>query len=104
LTLSQDKRASITAQLARDQITWKPGADIEQFWKRYSESKEELTWKASSTYPEYDKLKQGDTFLVQLNQGACLMDFFHRRWRRANDARRWSDSMNAYGGCPYVFD
>ena len=42
--------------------------------------------------------------MVELAQGPCLMEFFHSRWRRANDVRRWDESHNEFGGCPYVFD
>jgi hypothetical protein len=96
----QDKNASDNTQAP----TWKPGSDIEQFWQQYTESKGGITWTGSSTYPEYEKVNEGDTFLVQLKQGPCLMEFFHSRWRRANDVRRWDDSIDSYGGCPYVFD
>jgi len=78
--------------------------DIESFWSRYADSKGGLTWKRSNTYPKYDNVKEFDTLLIELKQGTCLMEFFHSRWRRANDVRRWDDAFNEYGGCPYVFD
>lgn len=31
------------------------------------------------------------------------MEFFHNRWRRANDVRRWDPLFNEHGGCPDVF-
>lgn len=85
-------------------ITWQSGADVDAFWRAYADSKGGLTWGVSSSYPEYAKVKEGDTLLIQIKQGSCLMEFFHSRWRRANDVRRWHDSINNYGGCPYVFD
>ena len=85
-------------------VVWTQGMNVEKFWMSYAESKGGLTWSESTTYPDYEKLKEGDTFLVRLNQGPCLMEFFHRRWRRANDVKRWDDSMNKYGGCPFVFN
>jgi hypothetical protein len=81
-----------------------PGIDIEAFWISYSESKGGLTWGRTDTYPEYSQVKEGDTLLIEVKQGPCLMEFFHSRWRRANDVRRWNPSVNEYGGCPYVFD
>lgn len=93
------------AQAASPQsITWTQGSDIESFWLRYADSKGGLTWGRTSEYPDYDKVKDGDTLLVELKQGPCLMEFFHSRWRRANDVRRWDDSINSFGGCPHVFD
>lgn len=89
--------------LAED-VDWKSGTDIENFWAEYANSKGGLTFGETSNYPEYSKVKEGDTLLIKLAQGNCLMEFFHGRWRRANDVRRWDDSINAYGGCPYVFD
>ncbi|WP_395373870.1 hypothetical protein [Marinicella sp. W31] len=85
-------------------VVWTSGVDVETFWANYAASKGGLTWGKSKTYPEYEKVKEGDTFMVLLEQGPCLMEFFHNRWRRANDVRRWDESINVYGGCPYVFD
>lgn len=87
-----------------NEVVWQSGADVESFWLAYAESKGGLTWGKTSEYPEYEKVKEGDTMIVEVAQGPCLMEFFHERWRRANDVRRWDESMNEYGGCPYVFD
>ena len=100
LSLSQDEQLSSNTQAP----TWKPGADIELFWQQYTESKGGITWPQSATYPDYEKVSEGDTFLVHLTQGTCLMEFFHSQWRRANEVRRWDESINSYGGCPFVFD
>lgn len=78
--------------------------DVEKVWMNYAKSKGGITWGMSKEYPEYEKVKEGDTLLIQLEQGPCLMEFFHNRWRRANDVRRWGESVNAYGGCPHVFE
>ena len=86
------------------ELVWADGMDVETFWLNYAKSKGGLTWGKSTSYPEYEKVKEGDTILIQLNQGPCLMEFFHSRWRRANDVKRWDDSINEYGGCPYVFN
>ena len=83
---------------------WQSGVDTEVFWQQYIDAKGGLTWGRSSEYPEYEKVKEGDLFMVEVKQGPCLMEFFHNRWRRANDVRRWDDSVNQYGGCPNVFD
>ncbi len=83
---------------------WSEDTDIESFWQGYADSKGGLTWGMSTEYPEYDKVSEGDTLLILLPQGPCLMEFFHSRWRRANDVRRWHPSVNEFGGCPYVFD
>lgn len=81
-----------------------PDVDVEKVWMNYANLKGGITWGMSKEYPEYEKVKEGDTLLIQLDQGPCLMEFFHNRWRRANDVRRWDESVNAYGGCPYVFE
>jgi len=76
----------------------------EIFWERYAQRNGGLTWGRRSDYPEYAKVKEHDTLLIQLDSGNCLMEFFHRRWRRANDVRRWDPAFNEYGSCPHVFD
>ncbi len=77
---------------------------IEDFWLAYAERNGGLTWGKGTQYPAYEQVEEFDTFLVQVKQGNCLMEFFHSRWRRANDVRRWDDKHNEYGGCPYVFE
>jgi len=77
---------------------------IEAFWERYARSGEGFHWGRGTTYPAYAKLKEHDTLVIEVAQGPCLMEFFHQRWRRANDVRRWDDRMNTYGGCAHVLD
>jgi hypothetical protein len=76
----------------------------EQFWQNFTTSKGGLTWPKSRNYPVYNEVNEHDTFLVELDSGVCLMEFFHGRWRRANDVQRWDDKFNAYGGCEKVFE
>ncbi len=86
---------------------WDSGAgewvSPEQFWLNYAESKGGLTWGRGRDYPRYEDVSEGDLFMVELDSGPCLMEFFHSRWRRANDVRRWDPLFNEYGGCPDVF-
>lgn len=78
--------------------------DLEAFWLLYAERRGGLTWGRTDKYPEYDDVNEFDTLLIQLESGPCLMEFYHSRWRRANDVRRWDSAFNEYGGCPHVFD
>lgn len=87
-----------------EEVVWNEDVGVDKFWSDYATSKGGLTWGESTSYPEYEKVKEGDTLLIQLKQGPCLMEFFHSRWRRANDVKRWDDSINKYGGCPYIFE
>ncbi|MCL1059625.1 hypothetical protein L2729_16765 [Shewanella gelidimarina] len=77
---------------------------VEVFWKNWVNTRGGLTWKSSEQYPTYEQVKEQDTFLVELNGGTCMMEFWHGRWRRANDVRRWDDAFNDYSACPRVFD
>lgn len=77
---------------------------IDDFWKNWTDSRGGMTWGRSEMYPPYDQVKEQDTFLVEINGGTCLMEFWHSRWRRANDVRRWDDGFNDYSACPHVFD
>lgn len=79
-------------------------SDIEPFWISFAKSNEAKFWGQTETYPNYDDVKEFDTVLIQIKEGVCLMQFFHSRWRRANDVQRWHDIFNEYAGCPYVFD
>lgn len=76
----------------------------ESFWLRYAERRGGLTWGRRTEYPPYADVSELDTLIIELDSGPCLMEFFHTRWRRANDVRRWDDRFNEFGGCPYVFD
>tara|TARA_B100001063_G_scaffold218143_1_gene221279 strand:+ start:986 stop:1114 length:129 start_codon:yes stop_codon:yes gene_type:complete len=42
--------------------------------------------------------------MVEVDSGICLMEFYHDRWRRANDVRRWDDKFNQYSACKDVFN
>lgn len=76
----------------------------EQFWTEYAEQRGGITWGTSESYPPYEQVKEFDTFMVKLGTKVCLMEFFHSRWRRANDVRRWDERFNQYSACPNVFD
>lgn len=76
----------------------------EDFWMRYAERRGGLTWGRRADYPAYEDVSELDTLIIETDKGPCLMEFFHTRWRRANDVRRWDDEFNKYGGCPHVFD
>ena len=77
---------------------------IESFWDHYGARRGGITWGSRTEYPPYSKVKELDTMIINLPTGACMMEFFHGRWRRANNVRRWSKEFDEYGGCPYVFD
>lgn len=77
---------------------------MEGFWQAYADRKGGYTWGASREYPPYEQVNEFDTLLIQLDSGNCLMEFFHSRWRRANDVRRWDERFNEYGACARVFD
>lgn len=75
----------------------------EAFWSSYVSQRGGLTWGEGTEYPPYREVNEHDTFMIRLPTGPCLMEFFHTRWRRANDVRRWDPKFNEYGGCPDVF-
>ncbi len=75
-----------------------------EFWHNYAESTGGLTWGVSKQYPNYFDVKEFDTLIIEVKQGPCLMEFFHNRWRRANDVRRWNPEFNEVLGCPHVFE
>jgi len=77
---------------------------LDTFWKNYADNNSNRHWGTGRHYPDYAKVLEFDTFLVQVPSGVCLMEFFHTRWRRANDVRRWDDQFNDYSGCAKVFE
>jgi hypothetical protein len=77
---------------------------IELFWKNFIETNKATSWGWTDEYPNYNDVNEFDTLVITLKEGPCLMQFYHSRWRRANDVQRWDDAFNEYGGCPYVFD
>ncbi len=78
---------------------------IPEFWAYYVATESRgIAWGSGVEYPPYNDVNELDTFQVQLESGPCLMEFFHSRWRRAQDVRRWDPAFNDYGGCPHVFD
>ena len=80
---------------------WLPPED---FWLEYARGSSGKFWGRSGDYPPYEEVSEHDTLLIELEQGSCLMYFFHSRWRRAQDVRRWDPGFNELAGCPHVFD
>jgi hypothetical protein len=80
---------------------WLPVVD---FWLEYAPTAQGKFWGRSAQYPKYEDVNEHDTLLIQVQQGPCLMYFFHNRWRRAQDVRRWDPDFNDLLGCPNVFD
>jgi hypothetical protein len=76
----------------------------EAFWLHYAAANEGAFWGKTPDYPPYEKVAEHDTLLLDTGRGLCLMEFFHSRWRRANDVRRWDPGFTELGGCPYVFE
>lgn len=76
----------------------------EDFWHSFAGRERGRIWPSGTEFPSYADVNEHDTFLYQAESGPCLMYFFHRRWRRANDVWRWGNEFNEYGGCPKVFD
>jgi hypothetical protein len=97
--LRQNGKGVAEARDAASQ-TW---VGVEVFRNRFALAQRGLTWGRSPVYPPYHQVKERDLFLVVVEQGRCLMAFFHGRWRRANDVRRRDDAMNDVSGCAYVF-
>lgn len=99
---------SVKQQASGESVIWNAETEswtsFEQFWQQFTAVNDAKHWGKSTQYPEYSKVQEFDTFLVELPQGICLMQFFHSRWRRANDVQRWADEFNGFAGCPYVFD
>lgn len=77
--------------------------DPVSFWLAYAGRRGGLTWGRGQDYPTYADVSEFDTFMIEVDSGPCLMQFFHTRWRRAQDVRRWDERFNTYGGCPDVF-
>ncbi|MEM1155786.1 MAG: hypothetical protein AAGI44_16740 [Pseudomonadota bacterium] len=109
--------ASIHAQDARDgeiqsgesgTLVWSEEAaswvSPQVFWLSFAKQNGGKFWGQSFEYPAYNKVSEHDTLLIENASGVCLMYFFHERWRRAQDVRRWDPQFNELSGCPYVFD
>ncbi len=76
----------------------------EVFWLDYAQQNDGKYWGRSREYPTYSEVSEHDTLLIETDTGICLMYFFHERWRRAQDVRRWDPKFNEIEGCPSVFD
>lgn len=77
---------------------------VEDFWRQHAEQGKGKFWGQSRSYPNYDDVNEHDTLLIESEHGLCLMEFFHNRWRRANDVWRWNQQLTDYSSCPRVFD
>ena len=80
---------------------WLP---LEEFWLEFADENEGEFWGRTGDYPPYGDVSERDALLIELEQGSCLMYFWHSRWRRAQDVWRWDEQQNTLLGCPHVFD
>lgn len=86
---------------SQTQERWVP---LQAFWWEYAKANERgRHWGEGAEYPAYEEVMEHDTFLEINDEGPCLMYFFHERWRRAQDVRRWDPKQNESLGCPHVF-
>ena len=76
----------------------------EAFWLDYGATGGGKFWGRASEYPPYSEASEHDTLLIEVQGGPCLMYFFHDRWRRAQDVKRWDPAFNEVLGCSHVFD
>lgn len=76
----------------------------QKFWESYAARGPGHYWGRLTELPNYQRSREFDTFIFETPQGSCLMEFFHQRWRRANDVRRWDERYNQYSGCGQVFN
>lgn len=76
----------------------------EDWWLAFAKSSDGKFWGKRPDYPRYDEVSEHDTLMISGEHGSCLMYFFHQRWRRAQDVRRWDPAFNEILGCPTVFD
>jgi hypothetical protein len=74
-----------------------------EFWLDYAAGNQGKFWGRDTDYPAYDQVSEHDTLLIEVEGGPCLMYFFHNRWRRAQDVRRWDPGFNQLPGCATVF-
>ena len=75
----------------------------EVFWEDYVATADGKYWGRGAEYPPYKEVNEHDTLIIEVDGGPCLMYFFHKRWRRAQDVRRWDPQFNDMAGCPNVF-
>lgn len=80
--------------------TWRSPED---FWTAFAGRERGRNWGSGSSFPRYEDVNEHDAFVIETADGACLMVFFHRRWRRANDVWRWDPVFNEHSGCATVF-
>ena len=111
IAVAADEAGTRDGQLREHAGSWQAW-DLQQgqwlgvvdFWRAYADRRGGITWGENTNYPPYEQVNELDTFLVQLPAGPCLMEFWHARWRIANDVRRWDTRFNDLLGCPQVFD
>ncbi|SET11817.1 hypothetical protein [Thalassotalea agarivorans] len=77
---------------------------VEDFWRTFAQDNYGGYKYTGPLYPPYEQAQEFDLLLLEIPYGACLMQFYHERWRRANDVWRWNEKLNEYGGCAHVFD
>ena len=73
-----------------------------RFWNNYAKRKGDRYWGQRRFYPSSRFVKEHDLITINTSNGSCLMEYYHGRWRRANDVWRWNRRFNQYSGCSNV--
>lgn len=87
-------------------LVWDEAAQVwlqpDLFWTQHIERSKATYWGRASAYPPYETVHEHDLIWIETAAGDCLMEFYHRRWRRANDVWRWDKRYSQYRGCATV--
>lgn len=67
----------------------------ESHWEHYAVRHSGNDWGGRRGFRPYDQINELTTVIFELRSSACLKEFSHSRWRRANDVRRWNTCLTS---------
>ncbi len=73
--------------------------DPDVFWYRWADEQKAFLWNGARELPAGPKVEDGNMFIVESDDGPCLLVRRDGVWRKAGDVYGWSERLRRHGGC-----
>ncbi len=73
--------------------------DPEVFWYRWADAQRAFLWNGGAELPAGADVEDGNMFIIETDDGPCLLVRRAGRWQQAGDVWGWSKRLRDHGGC-----
>lgn len=73
--------------------------DPDVFWYRWADEQKAFLWNGGRELPAGGEVQDGHMFIIETDDGPCLLVRRGGVWRKAGAVFGWSERLRRYGGC-----